>query len=88
MATPEHLSTSAAGDSFSSRISYSDAQATHAADAQLIPAALDQTPTHCHSSNSKVSDEYWNIFCEQVVWQLVILDEHDAILGCFEKVPS
>jgi hypothetical protein len=58
------LSTSAAGDSFSSRISYSDAQATHAVDAQLIPARLDQTPTHSHSSNSKVSDEYRNIFCE------------------------
>jgi hypothetical protein len=58
------LSTSAAGDSFSSRISYSDAQATHAADAQLIPAPLVQTPTHSHSSNSKVSDEYRNIFCE------------------------
>ena len=58
------LSTSAAGDSFSSRISYSHAQATHATDSQLIPEALDQTPTHSHSSNSKVSDEYRNIFCE------------------------
>jgi hypothetical protein len=61
MATPEHLSRR---EQFSSRISYSDAQATHAAGGQLIPAALDQTPTHSHSSNSKVTDEYRNTFCE------------------------
>jgi hypothetical protein len=58
------LTTSAAENSLSFRISYSHAQARHAADAQLIPSPSDQTPTHRHSSGSKASDEYRNISCE------------------------
>jgi hypothetical protein len=44
--------TAAARDSFSSRISYSDAQATHAADAQLIPAPLVRTTSSGNLSSS------------------------------------
>ena len=56
------------------------------ADARLIPVALDQLQLTATVQTAKGVTSIGISSANYVVWQLVVIDEHDPILGWLENV--